>query len=121
MATPHLPRSPQGANASPVESVQGRIETLVALARLLDRVEGSGKGIGADQYRAVVARLQAALSAQVPEPALEAILSAHPGASEVYENLHYEQSGLSRSSLDRSVSTEMLAAQAIARAARRGP
>ncbi len=119
MATPHTPQSPHFENASPVESVQNRIETLVAMARLLDRIDGSGQAVGAGQYRAVVARLQAALSAPIPEPVLEAILSAHPGASEIYENLHYEQSGLSRSSLDRSVSTEMLATKAIASAARR--
>lgn len=118
MATPHTPQSPRSESVSSGESVQSRIETLIALARLLDRIDGSGRAVGADQYRAVVHRLQSALSAAIPAPALEAILSAHRGAAEVYENLHYEQSGLSRSSLDRSVSTEMLATQAIAQAAR---
>lgn len=108
MATPHG------------ESVQSRLETLIALSRLLDRIEASGRGIGADQYLLVVRQLQAALRAGVPEPAMEAILSAHHGAAELYENMNYERSGLSRSPLERSVSTELVAAQAIARAARRG-
>jgi hypothetical protein len=98
------------------ESLQTRIETLIALARLLDRVEASPRPIGADQYRAVVRQLTSALSAQIPEPALEAILGAHPGAAELYENLHYERSGLSRSTLDRSVATEMQASEIIHRA-----
>jgi hypothetical protein len=52
--------------------------------------------------------------------ALDAILGAHPGSAELYENMHYEESGLSRSPLERSVATEMLASQAIDRASRAG-
>ena len=98
------------------ESLQTRIETLIALARLLDRVEGSAAPIGADQYRALVRQLSGALAAEIPEPALEAILGAHPGAAELYENLHYDQSGLSRSGLDRSVAAELQASAIIHRA-----
>jgi hypothetical protein len=47
------------------------------------------------------------------------VLGAHPAAAELYENLHYAQAGLSRSTLERSVATEMLAAQVLAKAARR--
>jgi hypothetical protein len=100
------------------ESLHSRIETVIALARLLERVEASATPIGADQYRALVGQLKAALSAPLPGPALQAILGAHPSTAELYENIHYRESGLSRSSLDRSVATEMLASQAIARASR---
>ena len=100
------------------ESLHTRIETVIALARLLERVEASSTGIGADQYRALVGQLTAALSKPLPGPALQAILGAHPAAAELYENIHYRESGLSRSSLDRSVATEMLASQAIERASR---
>jgi len=106
MATPHL------------EPLQTRLETVIALSRLLERVEARGLSIGADQYRVLVRRLQATLATPMPAPALEAILGAHPATAEVYENMHYDVSGLSRSPLDRSVSTELLAAQAIDRAAR---
>ena len=104
--------------APDLEPVQTRLETVIALSRLLERVEARGVGIGADQYLALVRRLQAALSTPLPEPALDAILVAHPSAAELYENMHYDVSGLSRSPLQRSVSTEMLASQAIERASR---
>jgi len=99
-----------------LESLQKRIETVIALSRLLERVEASPVAIGADQYQALIRQLKAALAAPMPQPALDAILGAHPASAVVYENLHYEAAGLSRSPLDRSVETEMLAAQAIERA-----
>jgi hypothetical protein len=101
-----------------LESLQTRLETTIALSRLLEQVEARGVGIGADQYLALVRRLQAALSTPLPEPALEAILGAHRATAELYENMHYEVSGLSRSPLERSVATEILASQAIERASR---
>ena len=103
-------------NASPLESLQSRLENVIALSRLLERVENGGARVDADQYRTLVDRLKAALSAPLPAPALDAILGAHPAAAELYENMHYARSGLSRNALDRSVATEKLAAQAIARA-----
>lgn len=105
-------------SAHRLEPLQTRIEIAIALSRLLDRVEASGVTVGADQYRALVSQLKVALAAPMPQPALEAILRAHPGSAEIYENMHYDTSGLSRSSLDRSVATEMLASQAIDRASR---
>jgi hypothetical protein len=98
-------------NAPQTESLRSRLETLIALARLLERVEASPRAIGADQYRALVGQIEAALAPALPEQALEAILVAHPATAEIYENLHYSISGLSRSPLDRSVATEMLASQ----------
>ncbi len=102
----------------PLESVQSRLETVNALSRLLQRVEASSTAPGADQYQVLVGHLKAALAGDLPGPALDAILSAHPATADLYENMHYETSGLSRSSLDRSVATELLAAQAIDRASR---
>jgi hypothetical protein len=106
MASPHL------------EPLQTRLETVIALARLLERVEARGVAIGADQYRALVRQLQAALATPLPEQAVTAILAAHSAAAELYENMHYDVAGLSRSPLERSVATELLASQAIERAAR---
>lgn len=104
-----------------LESVKSRVETLVALARLFERVEQSPVAAGADQYRALVIQLKAALAAELPEPALQAVLNACPSTAELYENMHYDTSGLSRSPLQRSVATEMLASQAIHRAAHGDP
>jgi hypothetical protein len=99
------------------EPLHTRLETLIALARLLERVEATPAAIGAGQYRALVRRIQEALGAPLPGPALQAILKAHPATAVIYENLHYETSGLSRSSLERSVATEMLATQLLHRIA----
>ena len=104
--------------APQLEPLQTRLETVIALSRLLERVEARGVTIGADQYRALVRQLQAALAAPLPDAALAAILSAHPASAELYENMHYDVSGLSRSPLERSVATELLASQAIDRALR---
>ena len=106
-------------SAPHVESLKSRLETVIALARVLERVEASGVAVDADQYRVLVRQLALALSHDLPEDALNAVLGAHPAAAELYENLHYEQSGLSRSSLERSVGSEMLASQVLAKAARK--
>ena len=95
------------------------LETVIALARLLERVEAGPVRVDAGQYRALVRQLAGALAQDLPDAALQAVLGAHPAAAELYENLHYAQAGLSRSTLERSVATEMLAAQVLAKAARR--
>lgn len=91
------------------------LETAIALARVLEHVERSPGRIDADQYRTLVARLQAVLAEDLPAPALDAVLGALPAAAEVYENMHYQFSGLSRSPLERSVASERLAAEVLAR------
>ncbi|MEO5695496.1 MAG: hypothetical protein ABIQ60_00010 [Burkholderiaceae bacterium] len=106
-------------SAAPFESLKSRLETVIALARLLERVERNPVQVGADQYRGLVNQLQQALAQELPEDALQAVLGAHPFTAELYENMHYAQSGLSRSSLERSIGSEMLASQALARAAAR--
>jgi hypothetical protein len=107
-------------STSHTESLKTRLENVIALARLLERIERTPRTIGAEQYRGLVQKLQEAIGDHLPEPALQAVLGAHPATAELYENLHYGESGLSQSSLERSVSSEMLASQAIARAAREG-
>ena len=91
------------------------LETAIALAQVLERVERSVEPLNAEQYQVLVAGLKAALSEDLPEPALNAILDALPAAAEVYENMHYQLSGLSRSPLERSVSSELLTAKLLAR------
>jgi hypothetical protein len=106
-------------SAIPQAIVKTRLENVIALARLLERVENNPVATSPDQYQALVRQLKIALAQELPDDALQAVLGAHPGAAELYENEHYAQSGLSRSSLERSVSSEMLASQLIARAAKR--
>ena len=105
------------------ESLHSRLETLIALARLLERVEVSPIAVGADQYRALVGQIKTMLGAPLPAAPLAAILKAHPATGEIYENMNYEVAGLSQAPLERSVATEMLATQLlhkIARTASRG-
>ena len=97
--------------------VRSGLEGADALARLLERIEAGAVRAGPDGYRQVVKQLQAALSEELPADALQAILSAYPTAAEVYENLHYERCGLSRAPWERSAAAQLLARQAIARAA----
>jgi hypothetical protein len=99
--------------------IRTRLETVVALAHLLECVEAGAARASAEGYRLLVLRLQAALSEDIPAEALQAILSAYPATGELFENLHYEDSGLSRAPLERSVSSERLAKQALARMVRR--
>ena len=105
--------------APPLASVQSRIEIVIALARLLERVEAQPMSVGAEQYRSLVRRLTHALGDTLPDDVLQALLGTYPATAELYENLHYAHSGLSRAPLDRSVGSELLAGQALARAARK--
>ena len=105
-------------SAPKLESVKTRLENVIALARLLERVERSPVAPDPDQYRALVHQLGESLDANLPEAALKAILGAYPAAAELYENLHYEKSGLMLSPLERSVETEMMTSQALHRIAK---
>ena len=100
------------------EPLHTRLETLIALARLLERVEASPAAVGAGQYRALVRQIQESLRTPLPAAALRAILKAHPATAEIYENLHYDTSGQSQVSLEVSVATELLATQLIDKVAR---
>ena len=88
-------------------SIRHRLEHLIALAGLLERIEQRRMDVGAEQYRALVVRLQRALGEELPGDALQAVLAAHPATAELYENLHYAQAGLSRAALERSVGSEL--------------
>jgi hypothetical protein len=105
-------------SASNIELTRAHLETVIALARILERVERSPGAVDADQYQTIVRRLSAALSRDLPADALQAVLGAHPAAAELYENIHYAQAGLSRSPLERSITTEALATETLRRIAR---
>ena len=98
--------------------VRYRLQTVVALAELLECVENGTAQASADGYRLLVQRLQVGLSQDFPADALHSLLNQHPATSQVFENMHYERSGLSRAPLERSVSSELMAVQILARVAR---
>jgi hypothetical protein len=98
--------------------VRFQMSKVVALADLLECVETGGAHASASGYRLLVQRLQVALGQDLPADALLAILDRYPAASEVYENMHYEHSGLFRASLEHSVSSEMATTHILRRVAR---
>ena len=106
-------------SSSPVESIRASVHTAFSLAHVLEHIERSGGSVDAERYRNVVSRLTVALSAPLPDVARAAVLRTYPSAAELYENMTYATAGLSRSPLESNVSSEVLAAQAIERFARR--
>jgi hypothetical protein len=95
-------------------TLQNRIENLIAMAQLLERVDANPTLVGAQQYQNLVRTVQGLLEDDVPEDALRAVLRACPAAATLYENLHYDRSGLSQSPLDSAVSSELAASELIA-------
>ena len=94
-------------------------KNLVALARMLERLERSAEPVDADQFRTVVERLKAELEATPRDATLEAVLATFPATAEVYENMNYEHAGLCRSPLELATAGEVQARSAID-AVRRG-
>lgn len=97
-----------------VATVQNRIENLIAMARLLERVDADPSLVGARQYQQLVRVVQSLMTEDLPSGALHAVLRACPTCATVYENMHYDRSGLSQSPLDAAVSSEMTAADFLA-------
>src|SRR5262245_57241719 len=85
--------------------------TVVALAHLLECVEAGKATATAEGYRQLVLRLQVALSEEIAPDALQAILNAYPATAQIFENMHYDHSGLLRAPLELSISCELQARQ----------
>jgi len=94
-----------------VEAIRSSVHTAFSLAHLLERIDRSGSPVDAAQYQIVVSRLKDALAVKLPDSALAAVLNTYPSTAELYENMNYKVSGLSRSSLESAVSAELLAMQ----------
>ena len=95
-------------------ALKNRIENLIAMAQLLERVDANPTIVGAQQYRNLVRTVQALLEDDLPDDALRAVLRACPASATLYENMHYDRSGLSQSPLDSAVSSELAAAELLA-------
>ena len=96
-------------------ALKNRIENLIAMAQLLERVDANPTIVGAQQYLNLVNTVKALLGEDdLPDDALRAVLRACPATALVYENMHYDRSGLSQSPLDAAVSSEMAATELIA-------
>jgi len=104
-------------SAPTLAAKRANLESLIALARLLERIERGGAPVAPDQYQVLVERLGHALQAELPDGSLQAVLSAHAAAAELYENQQYAHAGLCRSPLDQAVVAERQARDLIARVA----
>lgn len=95
-------------------TLKSRIEHLIAMAQLLERVDANPALIGAAQYQHLSRMVQSLLSEEdLPAEALHAVLQACPASALLYENLHYDRSGLSQSPLDLAISSELQAGKLI--------
>lgn len=97
-------------------TVKSQVENLIAMVNLLERVDANPSLIGAAQYQSLSRLVQSLLSDELPVGVLRTVLRNSPAAAVLYENLHYDRSGLSQSHLDHAVSSEMLADTVIQRA-----
>ena len=96
-------------------ALKNRIENLIAMAQLLERVDANPTLVGAQQYLNLVNTVKALLAEDdLPEDALRAVMRACPASATLYENMHYDRSGLSQSPLDAAVASETAAADFIA-------
>ena len=96
-------------------ALKNRIENLIAMAQLLERVDANPTLVGAQQYLNLVNTVKALLGEDdLPDDALRAVLRACPATAMLYENMHYDRSGLSQSPLDSAVSSEMAATDLLA-------
>ena len=108
-------------NATHTPANKSDLAVTHVLAQLLERIEHSSEPVGAEQYRSVVMHLVDEFRDVEPGAQLGQLLDAYPAAAEVYENLNYQHAGLCRTALDVSLSAELAAKSAIARAMKRGP
>ncbi|MBC7662662.1 MAG: hypothetical protein H7276_02530 [Caulobacter sp.] len=96
-------------------ALKNRIENLIAMAQLLERVDANPTIVGAEQYRHLVSTVTGLLAEDgMPDDALRAVMRACPASAVLYENMHYDRSGLSQSPLDAAVASEIAAAELIA-------
>ena len=96
-------------------ALKNRIENLIAMAQLLERVDADPTLVGAQQYLNLVNTVKGLLGEDdLPDAALRAMLRACPASATLYENMHYDRSGLSQSPLGAAVASEMAAADLIA-------
>ena len=96
-------------------ALKNRIENLIAMAQLLERVDANPTLVGAQQYLNLVNTVKALLAEDdLPEDALRAVMRACPASATLYENMHYDRSGLSQSPLDAAVASEIAASDLIA-------
>lgn len=105
-----------GMNDTKPTPAKANLAVTHVLAVLLERLERSTDAVCAEQYRSVVTHLLREFEGVPASFELGLLLDAHPAAAQLFENLHYETSGLCCSSIVRSHAANEQAKAVIARA-----
>ena len=95
-----------------------RLQTLAAMAALLERLENQRTSASADQYRRVALQINTLLAAADPGDDLDKLLAVAPATAALYENQQYAHAGLCRAPLEAALNAELAAAAAIDKARR---
>ena len=93
-----------------------RLNSLAAMAGLLERLDRQRTSATAEQYRSVAQSVSGLLAGVEPDEHLRALLNAAPASATLYENLHYQSAGLVRAPLEVALNAELAATAAIAKA-----
>ena len=96
--------------------IPAQLQTLAAMAALLERLENQPLSASPEQYRGVIDQVSTLLGEAEPGMHLDALLNAAPATAALYENLNYAHAGLCRSPLEAALNAELAAGAAIARA-----
>jgi hypothetical protein len=71
-------------------------DNAVQFALLLEKAERNTTAATASDYQVIVRQLRRILVRGMPAHDLQCVLDAFPAAAELFENIHFEQYGLSR-------------------------
>jgi len=91
------------------------LQTLAAMAGLLERLERQPSSASAEQYQGVVRQVNTLLQEAEPGAQLDALLRVAPATAELYENLRYQHAGLCRSPLEAALNAELATTAALRR------
>ncbi len=100
-------------------TVPNELLAFARLASLLQALDAQGGAADPHQYRLLVGKIGAELSAHQGHEALPALLDHFPASAEIYENLQYAHAGLCSAPLEVSLTSE-LAARSLLERVRRG-
>jgi hypothetical protein len=93
-----------------------RLNSLAAMAGLLERLDRERTSATAAQYRDVAKSVSTLLAQAEPDAHLRLLLNAAPASAMLYENLRYDVAGLCRAPLELALNAELAATAAIAKA-----
>jgi hypothetical protein len=101
---------------SVTHTLPARLNSLAAMAGLLERLDSHRSTASAEQYRSVARQVSSLLAQAEPDEHLRALLNAAPASAELYENLRYDVAGLVRAPLEKALNAELAATAALRKA-----